>query len=99
MDVAAVGLTPRSPTIAVVPVTEIPVFDRITKLPAVPRFTIAGDRDMAMAGNIKAPIDMAPRKRIHRLKTVVGFFVLLFMKFPLEFKTCIIAYKTPFITA
>jgi hypothetical protein len=54
---------------------------------------------MAMAGNIKAPIDMAPRKRIHRLKTVVGFFVLLFMKFPLEFKTCIIAYKTPFITA
>jgi hypothetical protein len=27
------------PTIEVVPVVEIPDFDRITKLPAVPRFT------------------------------------------------------------
>jgi hypothetical protein len=26
----------------VTPVVEIPVFDRITKLPAVPRFTVAG---------------------------------------------------------
>ena len=28
-----------SPTIEVVPVVEIPDFDRITKFPAVPRFT------------------------------------------------------------
>ena len=33
------GLTPIFPTIEVVPVVEIPDFDRITKLPAVPRFT------------------------------------------------------------
>jgi hypothetical protein len=39
MDVAASGLTPISPVIAVTPVVEIPVFARITKLPADRRFT------------------------------------------------------------
>jgi hypothetical protein len=37
--VAAIGLTPISPTIEVVPVVEIPDFARITKLPADPRST------------------------------------------------------------
>jgi hypothetical protein len=39
MAVLSIGLTPMSPTIEVAPVVEIPDFDRITKLPAVPRFT------------------------------------------------------------
>ena len=42
MAVAAIGLTPISPTIEVVPVVEIPDFARITKLPAVPRSTGCG---------------------------------------------------------
>jgi hypothetical protein len=43
MAVAAIGLAPISPVIAVVPVDEIPVFVRIAKLPAEPRFTGRGD--------------------------------------------------------
>ncbi|MDZ7625912.1 MAG: hypothetical protein U5J96_18810 [Ignavibacteriaceae bacterium] len=43
MAVAAAGLIPKSPTIAVVPVVEIPVFARTTKLPAVPKSTGAGE--------------------------------------------------------
>jgi len=39
MYVLSAGLTPIFPVIEVVPVVEIPDFDRITKLPAVPRFT------------------------------------------------------------
>lgn len=39
MAVLAIGLAPISPTIEVAPVVEIPDSDRITKLPAVPRFT------------------------------------------------------------
>ena len=38
MPVLSIGLTPMSPTIEVVPVVEMPVFVRITKLPADPRF-------------------------------------------------------------
>src|SRR3990170_4300317 len=45
MKLVAAGLSPRSPTIAVVPVVEIDVFPRITKLPAVPRTTGAGPSD------------------------------------------------------
>ena len=41
MAVLSIGLTPIFPVIEVVPVAEIPDFDRITKLPAVPRFTAA----------------------------------------------------------
>jgi hypothetical protein len=41
--VAAAGLTPISPVIAVVPVPEIPVFARIVKLPDVPRSIGAND--------------------------------------------------------
>jgi hypothetical protein len=39
MKVAAAGLTPISPTIEVVPVVEIPDFDRIAKFAADPRGT------------------------------------------------------------
>jgi hypothetical protein len=39
MAVAAIGLTPISPTIEVVPVVEIPDFARIAKLAADPRGT------------------------------------------------------------
>jgi hypothetical protein len=39
MALLPIGLTPISPVMWVVPVVEIPDFDRITKLPAVPRFT------------------------------------------------------------
>jgi hypothetical protein len=42
MAVLAIGLTPIFPTIEVVPVVEIPDFDRITKSAADPRFTGAG---------------------------------------------------------
>ncbi|MCX6685511.1 MAG: hypothetical protein NTV10_02485 [Methanoregula sp.] len=40
IDVAAIGLTPIFPVISVVPVVVIPVFVRITKLPAFPRSTV-----------------------------------------------------------
>jgi hypothetical protein len=43
MYVLLAGLTPMLPTIEVVPVLDIPVFARIVKSPAVPRFT--GDID------------------------------------------------------
>jgi hypothetical protein len=46
--VAAIGLTPIFPTIDVVPVVDIPAFDRITKLPAERRFT-ASSPDFALA--------------------------------------------------
>src|ERR1039457_3946484 len=39
MAVAPMGLTPISPVIAEVGIVEIPDLARITKLPAVPRFT------------------------------------------------------------
>jgi hypothetical protein len=39
MALLSIGLTPISPVMWVVPVVEIPDFDRITKLLAVPRFT------------------------------------------------------------
>jgi hypothetical protein len=39
MAVAAIGLTPISPTTEVLPVVVIPDFARIVKLPAVPRST------------------------------------------------------------
>jgi hypothetical protein len=42
MAVLLIGLTPIFPTIEVVPVEEMPDFDRIAKLPADPRFTAAG---------------------------------------------------------
>jgi hypothetical protein len=52
-------------------------------LPAVPRFTGAGLEAIA-AGTIKASISPAhsgiPRKRVHLLKTVVEFVVLVFIK-------------------
>jgi hypothetical protein len=42
MAVPAIGLTPIFPVILVTPVVDIPAFDRIMKLPAVPRLTVAG---------------------------------------------------------
>ncbi len=42
MAVLSIGLTPISPIIEVVPVVEMPDFDRMAKLPADPRFTAAG---------------------------------------------------------
>jgi hypothetical protein len=42
--VLAMGLTPILPTIVVVPVFDIPAFDRITKLPADLRFTLDAAR-------------------------------------------------------
>jgi hypothetical protein len=67
----------------VTPVTEIPVFARIAKLPAVPRFTGAGPAAMAV-DTIKETVSIAPRKRGHLLKTIVGFFVLVFIKISIE---------------
>lgn len=40
MRLAAAGLIPIAPVIDVTPVVETPVFARIAKLPAVPRFTV-----------------------------------------------------------
>jgi hypothetical protein len=68
-----------SPVIALTPVTEAPVFDRIAKLPDVPRFTGVGPAAMA-ADTIKETVSIAPSKRVHLLKTIVGFFVLVFIK-------------------
>ena len=53
MPVLSIGLTPIFPTIEVVPVVEIPDFDRITKLPAVPRLTGACAALAAPAANPK----------------------------------------------
>jgi hypothetical protein len=66
MYVAAAGLIPILPTIDVVPVVETPVFAKITKLPAVPRFTVAGDGcDMTVAGVINAIENIIAKKRFH----------------------------------
>jgi hypothetical protein len=58
MALAAAGLTPISPVAWVVPVVETPVFARITKLPAVPRFTIAGPAALASGIGAKTPVNM-----------------------------------------
>jgi hypothetical protein len=71
MYVAAAGLTPRSPVTAVVPVVDIPVFARRTKLPAVPRFTAVGLEAIAV-DTIKASISMTSRKDVHRANILVA---------------------------
>ena len=45
MAVAKIGLTPISPVTIELGTVEIPVFERMTKLPAAPRPTGAGPRD------------------------------------------------------
>jgi hypothetical protein len=79
MDAAKAGLTPRSPVIEVPAVVVIPVFDRITKLPAVPRFTGVGPAAMA-ADTVKATVSIALGKRVHRLKIPAECVVLVFTK-------------------
>ena len=73
MKLAAAGLIPMSPVIAVTPVVEISVFARITKLPAVPRFTGAG-LEATAAGTRVASIN------VNLLMTIVKFFKLFFIK-------------------
>jgi hypothetical protein len=58
MYVAAAGLTPISPVIEVVPVVEIPVFARITKLPAVPRDTGAGPVNVGIGVGVCVAVDV-----------------------------------------
>jgi hypothetical protein len=58
MALAAAGLTPISPVTWVIPVVEIPVFARIAKLPAVPRFTAAGPAALASGTDAKTPVNM-----------------------------------------
>jgi hypothetical protein len=58
MALAAAGLTPISPVTWVDPVVEIPVFARITKLPAVPRSTTAGPAALASGTGAKTPVNM-----------------------------------------
>jgi len=53
MALAAIGLTPIDPTTVVVPVVVIPVSDRITKLPAVLRFTGLGPAAVAPVAKTK----------------------------------------------
>ena len=65
-----------SPVIEVAPVVVIPVFDRITKSPDVPIFTVVGPAAMA-AGTIKAAISIAPRKCIHRSKALAVIEVFI----------------------
>jgi hypothetical protein len=71
----------------VTPVVEIPVFARIAKLPAVPRFTGVGPAAMA-ADTIKASISPAysviPRKHVRLFKTIVEFVVLVFITISIE---------------
>jgi hypothetical protein len=77
MAVAAIGLTPISPTTVVVPVVVIPVSVRITKLPAVLRFTGLGPAAVAPVAKTKTL-----RTDIH---TRYAFrAVNLFMKSPFE---------------
>jgi hypothetical protein len=59
MYVAAAGLSPISPVIEVVPVVEIPVFARITKLPAVPRDTGAGPVDVGVCVGVDVGVCVA----------------------------------------
>jgi hypothetical protein len=54
MAVAAIGLTPISPTTVVVPVVVIPVSVRIAKLPAVLRSTGLGPAALAPVAKIEA---------------------------------------------
>ena len=62
MAVLSIGLTPILPTIEVVPVVETPDFARITKLPAVPRFTAAGP----------AALTACDRNKINTIKPYSG---------------------------
>jgi hypothetical protein len=52
--VLSIGLTPMFPTMLVVPVVETPLFERMTKPAAEPRFTAAGPFGCADAGGVEA---------------------------------------------
>jgi hypothetical protein len=83
MYVAAAGLIPISPVIAVAPVVEIPVFAIIAKSAAVPRGTGVGPAAMA-AGAIKATVNIAPREIVHR-PDIPGIYVAhVFMRLSLQ---------------
>jgi hypothetical protein len=76
MAVALIGLTPIFPVILVVPVVEIPDFDRITKLPAVPRFT-----GVNVAAVVEAELKVAIPPNISAITTVteIGIRNVLFI--------------------
>ena len=88
-----IGLTPIFPTIEVVPVEEMPDFDRIAKLPADPRFTAAGPaaltvedrkRTEAMA-RLKIKTDRVLYKISSVSNTLVDYIILPFLKFAFFF--------------
>jgi hypothetical protein len=74
--VAAIGLTPISPVMVVAPVVVTPVFDRIAKLPADPRFT----PEAAWTPGIIAAVIRKTRAIVkNREKIFPVYFVVLFM--------------------
>ena len=71
--VASAGLIPMSPTTEVVPVVDIPVFERTTKLPAVPRLTAAGPAASAMLGRAR----VATRESATTIEFLLNFFICI----------------------
>ena len=89
IDVAAIGLTPISPVMWVVPVVEIPVLAIKTKSPDVPRFTVpCTGRETAAIGRLNVTIIIVPKKRTRVLKIRV-VIVFLFFIIPLMYNLSI----------
>jgi hypothetical protein len=75
MAVLPIGLTPIFPTILVTPVVEIPAFERIAKLPAVPRFTVAGPAANAAIGPLRPSIKETATTVIVVIEFLLNFFM------------------------
>jgi len=76
---AAIGLTPIFPIIEVVPVVEIPAFDKITKLPAVPRFTAAVTAEALLVGPLCAASVLIGPARPSTIEMIAAAAIELFL--------------------
>ena len=93
IPVAAIGLTPISPVIEVDPVVEIPDFVRITKLPADPRFTVAGPAANVAFGPTRPNINAKPNTVT---ETLLNFLIIVFISdYLLIIKTSTVVYPPP----
>jgi hypothetical protein len=86
---AAIGLTPISPMILVDPVVEIPVLERITKLPADPRFTASGLAASAAIGTIRPSTQVTATAT----ETMFIFFMLFILNINFPF-VAVLAYRS-----
>jgi hypothetical protein len=81
MAIEAMGLTPISPVIAEVGIVEIPDLARITKFPAVPKFTGAWAAGATYCMSIKATATRPIRTRFFPFTTTATSGDLVFICF------------------